>query len=441
MKIAWFTPFSKKSAIGRCSRGIVEALAKFSQVDVMCFDTDEIHSTDVRVRTFTASANVTDAILAEYEIVVYNFGNYLPFHRGIYEVSLRCRGIAILHDFVMHHFFAGYYLDHLKVPREYERALERLYGEAGRSTAGLSLSPSGPRIWETDQVADFPMFEGVIGNAEGVVTHSDFFRKRVEEVFGGPIQKLSLPYTVETEGSMVSRAELDLGPHQLVILTIGHVNANKRIVDTIEALAHLRSRGIAFQYVVAGRCAPGYLKDVQRAIHDHRLQGAVRIAGEVSDDVMRSYLSHADICVNLRFPATEGASASAIEEMLFCKPLIVGNVGFYGELPDDCVVKINPHSVAELTAALMRLASQPAERSRLAQRAQEFARKEFRPESYAVGLSEFMVEVRRARPLLELADHTAKECSNMGITRDMPLVATLADELGALFSFRDTNGD
>jgi len=433
VNIAWFTPFSTKSAIGRCSAGIVEELSKLAQVDVFCFDSEETHSSNAPIRKFTSPSAVTEEILSQYDIVIYNFGNYLPFHRDIIEVSRRHPGIAILHDFVMHHLFAGYYLEHLKSEPLYIQAMERLYGRPGKRAALDSLSNAGPRVWETDAVVNYPMFELVTSTACGVITHSGFLKKHVEDSFAGPVRKISLPYTIDRQSQVMSRQELGLGEKDLLIVTVGHANRNKRITSVIEAIGQLDRSQNSIRYVIAGACAGDYRRDLKSMIAQNGLEGVVRIVGEVSDQELRSYLSHADICVNLRWPAIEGASASAIEEMLFGKPLIVGNVGFYAELPENSVVRIDPQSLEQLRDALGRLASNPEERARLGVAAREYAEREFRSDSYARQVIAFLREVQGARPLLDLTDKLARQLDQMGISRDMQIVDDLAGELDTLF--------
>ena len=149
--------------------------------------------------------------------------------------------------------------------------------------------------------------------------------------------------------------------------------------------------------------------------------------------MLRSYLAHADVCINLRFPAMEGASASAIEEMLYGKPLIVTNVGFYRELPDDGVIKIEPQAENQLTAVLERLLLNPVERERMGKALKQYAERQFRADGYAAASIEFAGEARRARPLLDLADHIGAECRRMGVTEAMPVVGSIAGELHATF--------
>ena len=187
------------------------------------------------------------------------------------------------------------------------------------------------------------------------------------------------------------------------------------------------------EYVIVGACAPAYRRQLEAAIEDFGLTGVVRLTGEVSHQTLQSYLASADVFINLRFPAMEGASASAIEEMLYGKPLIVTNVGFYRELPDTAVIKIEPGAESQLTQVLERLLLNPLERESMGKASKEYAERQFRADSYAAAAIEFVGEVRRARPLLDLADQIGAECRRMGVTSGMPVVDSIADMLHSTF--------
>jgi glycosyltransferase involved in cell wall biosynthesis len=431
MKIAWFTPFAAASAIGRSGRGVVEALAPLAPVELIAFDKDPLHVTAAPVRRFASHREVTPEVMAGYDFAVYNFGNYLPFHLDLYEVSRRHPGICVLHDFVLHHFFAGYWLEHCKDPGGYTAAMTRLYGASGKAAAEVSLSPRGPRVWETDDAADFPFFEDVIRSARGVITHSEFFRARVEEVWAGPLRRLPLPYSIGAHATALPREKLGVPAGRELIVTIGHVNPNKRVDATIEALGLIRAQVPEFQYVVAGPCPDPYRRRLEELAREAGIAGRVTFAGRVSDEVLHSLLEHAAICVNLRYPVIEGASASVIEEMLYGKPVIVSDIGFYAELPADAVSRIDPHSVEQLAAALRRLLADPDLRAEVGARAREFAAAEFRADSYARGLLDFAREVRRAGPVLGVADRVGAECGRIGA--DMGTVDSVAERMAEMW--------
>ena len=423
MKIAWFSPLSEKSAIGRASTYIVRELAKAADVEFWHFEKGPLHFVSDAKVVYAPSADLSR--LGSFDLVVYNFGNHLPFHGEIYDVSRQHPGLVVMHDFVMHHFFAALYLEARRDPRAYLAEMEHWYGVAGRAAGERSVE--GSPVWETDEVVDYPLLERCTEGALGVIAHSDYLLEAVRRSYSGPTRKINLPYELPEARSAAGRESLGLPADQLVVVTIGHVNANKRVHVTLEALPD------GMHFVVAGPSDPSYQKRLDRIVAERGLGSRVHFLGRVSDDVLHTCLATADICVNLRWPAIEGASASVIEEMLHGKPVIVTDVGFYRELPDDSVLKIGPDSeLASLAAALQRLTN-AAEREAVGVRAKTYAEATFRADSYARDLTRFGWEVRNAQPLLDLTDKIAHELRRMKVSSGMTIVDTAAFTVDELF--------
>ena len=59
----------------------------------------------------------------------------------------------------------------------------------------------------------------------------------------------------------------------------------------------------------------------------------IRFEGYVDDAKLRSFLLRADLCINLRSPTFEGASASAVEQMLAGKAIIAKQHRCFRESP------------------------------------------------------------------------------------------------------------
>lgn len=422
MKIAWFTPLAEGSAIGRASSYIVRELAKVAEVELWHFERGPLRAVEVKT-VFAPAADL--GRLTDFDLVVYNFGNHLPYHGEIFEVARQHPGVVVLHDYVMHHFFAALYLEKRRDPAGYVAEMEHWYGGAGRAAAERSLA--GERVWESDAVVDFPLVERCTEGALGVIAHSEYLLDAVRRVYTGPARKISLPYETGITAADGGRERLGIPAGQLFLLTVGHVNPNKRVHAVLEAM------GPGMHYVVAGPADPGYQRRLERIVKERGLGERVQFLGRVSDEVLHGCLAAADVCFNLRMPAIEGASASVIEEMLYGKAVVVTDVGFYRELPADCVVKIDPaNEAAELAAALARL-GEAGERSAMGERARAYAQETFRADRYARDLLRFSWDVRNAQPLLGLTDRIAAELQRMKVSSDMAIVGTVAETVGELF--------
>src|SRR5262245_55962767 len=101
MKIAWFTPYNPRSAIGDYGHAIVGAL-RGSGTEAVVYaaepDMDPRPSDLPVVRVPSEPDAGFLATLDRFDALVYNFGDYMPYHRTIYDDALRRPGIVVLHD-------------------------------------------------------------------------------------------------------------------------------------------------------------------------------------------------------------------------------------------------------------------------------------------------------------------------------------------------------
>ena len=69
----------------------------------------------------------------------------------------------------------------------------------------------------------------------------------------------------------------------------------------------------------------------------------VRITGFVSEAEFDEYLAISDLVVNLRHPVMGVTSAALLRALAFGKPYIVTDIGWFSELPDSVVLKLDVH--------------------------------------------------------------------------------------------------
>jgi glycosyltransferase involved in cell wall biosynthesis len=406
---------------------ITDELARTAEVHIWHPQAPELHPSALPLISYSPTLELEPSVLSAYDLMVYNMGNYLPFHRQIFEISQKAPGIVILHDFVMHHFFAGYYFQYLKNQREYQAAMTRHYGERGKAVANESCAGTRQWVWETSEVLQYPFFEEAMRGAWAVVVHSDFFRESVAARFSGPVKKLGLAYGTQAEVAVCKRQDLGIPEDRTLIVTVGHVNPNKCIHSVIEALGRDPEIRRNVLYVVVGPYDEVYRRRLDEQVRKYNLENIVRFTGYASDEHLKSYLEHSDLCVNLRYPSTEGASASAIEEMMHGKPVVVTDTGFYSELPDDCVRKVNPRNDHEQLPRVLRdLVLDRHARQDMGSRAKSYANANFRADTYARGIVELAEELLDAKPLLAYADRIGDILADMGVCPETPIVDTVS---------------
>lgn len=436
MRIAWFTPFTKNSAVGKYSQSITERLSGNCEVDIWSAESDNLLSTKLNVLHYHPSENLEDR-LKKYDFIIYNIGDSIIFHKAIYEASKKFKGIVILHDLVMHHFFAHYYIIDKDDAHAYINEMAILYGMKGWNAAIDSISKRCIPIWERNEVVDYPFFEKIIENTIGVIVHSKYHADRVKPKFLGPIDVIYHPfYSYDNSVHNTTKSDLGLPPGKVIVVSVGHVNPNKRIDKVIEVLGGDKELAKTILYIVIGPYEEGspYISRIRSIVKKYGLEDTVKFLGFQSEEKLHDYMSNANIFINLRLPPMEGASGSLVEELYFGKPVIVTNTGFYSELPDDCVIKVDPlNEEEEFRRALKKLINDNHAREEIGKRGQSFAFKNFNTNRYCRSFFKFLNDVQYSKPIFDLTDKVGEELYLMGASDNISAVDIAAKEIYEIF--------
>ena len=395
MKIIIFTPIINSSAIGRASFLLSQSLYDHGvevlivRSEIPHFFQDRIHPFEGEIIEWNEFERV-DNILRNTDVVIYAIGDNYHYHRGCLEWIDKYPGVVILHDFFVADLFNDWGIENKSratsvIKAWYGDELSKLYSS---DCCSFEFMVSN-QIFLTEWICSL---------AYGVVTHAHWRIQSVLNSCPGPVSVTPLLYEI-TE-SDVNNSDLPSLKKNFTILTVGHVNPNKRIENIIRAIANsdIPAKNIVYR-VVGTITEETHLNLVELA---RSLEVRVVISGALSDKELRFAIDEADIMCCLRLPALEAASASAIEAMMYGKPLIVMDTGFYQTLPDSCVRKISPdNELADLQAALEFLYKNKEERLALGRRAQEWASKTFCPENYATKILELIKLTLKAVPNLK----------------------------------------
>ena len=362
--------------------------------------------------------------LESVDAVVYNIGDHYPFHAGAVELLPKFPGVVIFHDYFLLNLFSGW--REAKGGQAFaDRILDDIYGDGAALRFNTHDGLSG---WYEYMSEHFPMTEWIGRLAHGSVAHSTFYADRLRHCCGGPVTVIPLAYDGLADFRPLSERN---EPSTVAMLTIGHVNQNKRVESVI--------RAIGGSDVLRDRChyrVVGLVTDQER----DRLMAVARtvsfngleITGEVSNETLRAEIEAADLICCLRWPALEGASASAVEAMLSGRPVIVTDAGFYRDLPDELVFKVDPNrELSSLTSQLTRLVLDPALRATVGAQAAAWAKTAFSGEAYVARLVPLLEEVVRLRPVLRTATHFGHLLADLSLGPNDPAVERLATLLEA----------
>lgn len=438
MRVAWFAPLARRSAIGLQSVLVLRSLARLAEVVVYgsairlraeAIDTE----LDVRPIHDIPAAQLL-AQLGDYDIVVYTLGDHLDFHREIYELALRHPGIVILHDLVMHHFFAGYFLEGKKDPDAYVAELGFAHGKEGERFGRSVVSGEAGYVWDKPAMLEFHMALSAIHGALGVVVHSRFAQSKLEDRAAAPILRLDFPepsYLGHLAAPAATAGELK-AKHRIRLVTFGVVNPNKMVVEVIETIGRNPSLRESLTYDVVGDTTHdlAYEHRLKTVIREQALEDQVRLHGYLPDDRLHEIVREADIVINLRNPHFGESSASLADSLYMGKPTIVWNHGYYAEVPDRVAIKIS--SLSAFETQLERLATHPDLRFRYGSEAWSFARATFNTDRYAERLLQFARQCQYNQPVLQLIDSISSELDQLGISPETNLAQEVIATIGGL---------
>ncbi len=313
------------------------------------------------------------------DVALYHVGNDAEAHGWIVEALRRRPGVVVLHDFVLHHLVVG-----LTFARGdaagYLAAMEREAGLVGRLLAYAVLDNKLPPLWET-RPEDYPLTGEILEHATGIIVHSHYVEDRVRGIgYGGPVVRI--PHPAWPVPAIVP-ADVD---GERLFGCFGHLNESKRINELVSAFAKVRERHPGARLLLVGSLAVRLAR--------LELPEGVEHRDYVLEDELWSLMAACDAIVSLRSPTMGETSGSAIRALSLGKPLVVSDVGWFAELPDQAVVKVpvDEREGETLAAALEVLIDEDVRRA-MGAAAKELVEREHRldrvAEAYAAALEEF----------------------------------------------------
>ncbi|MDX6579430.1 MAG: hypothetical protein QOJ47_979 [Gaiellales bacterium] len=280
------------------------------------------------------------------DVALYHVGNDPDAHGWILDALGQRPGVVVLHEYVLHHLIAGTTIGRGN-GRGYLDAMERELGVAGRLLGLGVLDNLLPLLWET-QPERFPLSGVVLDRASGLIVHSNYVAERARSAgYEGPLWRIPHPVWPPVEAAPATDVSGDP-----LIGCFGFLNMNKRIPQLLEAFAAFRRARPGARLLLVG--AAGERFDVGRRLERLGLTEGVERLDYVTEDRLWSLMAACDVLVNLRYPTMGETSGSVIRAMAVGKPLLVSDVGWFSELPDDAVLKVpvDEHEVRVIEAAL-----------------------------------------------------------------------------------------
>jgi glycosyltransferase involved in cell wall biosynthesis len=410
MRLAYFSPLPpSRSGIADYSAELLPAMAEHLEIEAFTEDglkVDPALAARFPVRGHRAFPALWEA--GRYDAVLYQVGNNVDYHAGIYEMLLRYPGIVVLHEYVLHHLVRGMTLVRGDLSG-YVEEMRYAYGRTGQAMARRSLDTGIPLdVWT------YPLFERVVDASLGVIVHNDCTAQRV--LASRPLTRIArVPHHLslgDESGAPTPadlRARLGIAPDAFVVASFGFITPAKRLDVSLKAFARLRREVPGAVYLLVGEVSPYY--DFASLLTPELSQGVV-LAGRVGIDEFLHLMRVPDVAINLRYPSAGETSGTLIRLLGLGVPVIVNDTGAFAEIPDDCCAKVDLDETEEslLLAYLRRLATDEELRLRMAENARRHVRTHHTLAGSARGYAGFVREVaarpepfRPAAPLLPYA--------------------------------------
>lgn len=279
--------------------------------------------------------------------VFINIGNAWSFHAGLLALARRMPSVIVLHDLALQDMFRDAVRFNLLARDTYLTSMYRWYGEDGRNASRQLLDGT----LTADELGQrCPGFELAVENAAAVLTHTDAASQAVASRGLLPAYQLDLPFRATGTGNSGRPAQ---GPLRLV--QFGHIGANRRLEQVLEALATM---GPDFDFVldIVGKVWNPALIDAR--CDALGISARVRRHGHIREAELDFLLSRAHLVFNLRHPTMGEASGSQLRIWNAAAASVVTDQGWYRDLPDDTVFRVPVEDdVTALRHLLARLAA------------------------------------------------------------------------------------
>jgi glycosyltransferase involved in cell wall biosynthesis len=362
-RLAMVSPFPPvASGVANYSFRLVEELATSSGFDIDCFaDGLKFSPGPPRAPTGLAvhdarSFPAVEAATAGYDDIVYVFGNS-EFHATALALLRRRRGTVLAHDVRLNGLYRFASGPGAAFPQGALEAPPRIYGPF------LPEQPAFPHeVGTTEAQSHDPlMAREVIGLADRFLVTSQA-AARLARVEAGP--RLASRVGVVDFATEALRAGTDsksapspIEPGGRVVASFGIVDPIKQPYKLLRCFATLAASRPGLVVALVGPVSTELAASLGGLGEALGLGGRLFITGRVDDGVYLDWMRRAELAVQLR-ASFSGEASAAVGDCLACGvPMVVTDIGWMGDLPDDVArkvpVDVTSIDLAEACASLL----------------------------------------------------------------------------------------
>ena len=385
-RLLYASPFPpKRSGISDYSSVLVKALS--TKFDITLF-TDDYEISDQSLASFPVlKYGIDDVDYSLFDFYIYNIGNNPEYHQYIYEAALKHPGMVILHDMILYYLFIGYY----QARNSFYSSLYKKIGQADFIKIKDAVKTNGTALLEQKQMAAvLKLNQELISSGNKLMVHSEYTKNQILSlglIKNEAIRHINLIEQIDENMRLIDREKLykkyNIPCDALVIASFGYIAETKKnyeVCQAVKKMANELDRKICYLMVGAG----DYV--------DIELEKNFIIKTGFTDlDEFDSFITYADIVVNLRFPSMGETSAAMLRILQMGKACITNNGGWFTELPDFCVYKIELDNIVDrLEKALKTLILNSEARIQLENNAKKYIQSEYNKEQIVNQIYDFL---------------------------------------------------
>lgn len=334
--LLYVSPFwPVKSGISEYSETLIWGLEKYFNV-VLLTDNYKIQNKKIREH-FEIIQYSEKNDYSGYDYIFYNFGNNPDAHEFMYDMVEKYPGYVILHDLSLYYLSTAHYM---KKDMLYQKIYE-MEGAEGLSlvkerikecskTDLLQFKELSSRLWLNKEI---------LKCAKGIFVHSKYAADKIKElglnINTKKIHLVNCMPQIDLEGKDAFRKKYGLKLSDYVVASFGFIapsKCNKLCCAAINQYNVSHKDKIHYFMVGAGDYA------------DDMLGEYIHKTGFTNNNEFFSAMNACDLVLNLRTDYNGESSATLLQCMYMEKLCIVSKVGWFDELSDEIVLKIDENA-------------------------------------------------------------------------------------------------
>lgn len=336
-----------------------------------------------------------------------HIGNNFECHGSLLLYAMMRPCIVVLHDTNLSHMLRRSFADREFVNRVTQMLIRAHSVEIAIRAVQhyISVPGSHQKAEETDEISMI-VIDTILNNSLAIVVHGESEAQLLEKRLSVPVYSMQLPHQMHIVDNMSYRTP-GVAPESKVLnlVLFGHIGGNRCVKEVVAAVIEVADE-IGIKLHIAGRIADA---SDEAAVRGAVLTGHVEYHGIVSDDKLNRLIKDADLAVNLRSPSMGEASSSQLKIFQYSKPSIVSNVGWYKNLPDDAVIKVE--DLNTLPALFKTIAEIRESLPAMGEVGRSYLEKSHRFDCYVQGILDISAKYKELRTLWLSRQYTARSFS------------------------------